>query len=171
MTWPGSPGRHPGLRTGGLLCAVWCGRSEGAVLGYTNPTLKVCLLGHGSAGVAPGCIIALVGLMAALDAPSAVACFARGWLHLPASERGDAPCWTCVSRSPVHDLTPTYNWPWLLASAVPGLTAAALQVEAVPIRLGALAITSLSVPSKCLPHLLGRFRAARADDGGTPCSI
>ena len=54
VTWPGPPGEGSGLRTGDLLRAVWCGRSEGAVLGYANLAVAVCLLGPGSAGAAPG---------------------------------------------------------------------------------------------------------------------
>jgi len=80
VTWPGSPGARSGLRTGDLPRAVSCGRSEGAVLGYANPAVAVCLHEPGS----PGRITSLVGLMAALGAPGAVVCFARGFLHVPA---------------------------------------------------------------------------------------
>ena len=71
-TRPGPPGGRSGMGTGDLLRAVWCGWSEGAVLGYAIPAVAVCLLGPGSAEAAPGCINFLVGLMAALDARGAV---------------------------------------------------------------------------------------------------
>ena len=61
--------------------------------------------------------------MTALDAPGAVAFYARGVLHLSSSVDTN---WIHVSHSPLHDLTPTYNRPWLLTSTVPNPTAAGL---------------------------------------------
>ena len=43
----------------------------------------------------------------------------------------------------------------------------------MPVPLGALALTSLTLPDGCLPHLLGHLEAARAGDGinGTLFSV
>lgn len=83
MTWPGPLGVYPGLRTGGLLCAVSCDRPEGVLSSYAHPAVAVCLHGPGSAGFAQGYITSLGGPTEALAAPGAVASFARGFLHAP----------------------------------------------------------------------------------------
>ena len=41
----------------------------------------------------------------------------------------------------------------------------------MPVPLGALAISSPSLPDGCLPHLLGHLEAARADDGSNDAPI
>ena len=78
-TCPGRPGAHSGLRSGDVLRAVSCKRTEEALLGYGNPAVAVCLVGPGSAGPEPErrCIASLEGLAGALAAPGAAACFAR----------------------------------------------------------------------------------------------
>jgi len=147
VTRPGPPGGGSGLKTGDMLRAVGC-PSENAVLGESNPAVPVYLLGPGSAGHAPGCITALVGLMSALDAPGAVALFARGWLHFSSLIEPD---WVQVPDSPPCDLT--RGRPGLRTSTIPSPTAAAHQAQAVFVLPGALALTSLSLPDEYLPHL------------------
>ena len=107
LAWPGPPGARSGLRTGDMIRAVSCSRTEGVLLGYGDTAVAVCLLGPGSAGPVPErrCIASLQGLAEALAAPGAVACFARGSPVLPPTEDGRAPAWLLMRSDHPRDLT------------------------------------------------------------------
>ena len=99
--------------------------------------------------------------MEALVAPGAVACFARGFLHVPTLGENDcAPAWLQLLSSPSLSLATTHDLPWMPATAAPSLAAAALRAVAVPFLLGTLTITSLS-PLECLANLLGHLSGPR----------
>ena len=113
VAWPGPPGALSGLRTGDVIRAVSCGRSEGLLMGHEHPAVAVCLLGLGSAGPVPAqrCISTLGGLAAALAAPGAVACFARENPLSPPRADGRAPAWFLMQSYQPRDLTPTHGLP------------------------------------------------------------
>ena len=137
-------------------------------MGYANPVVLVCLLEPGSAGDAPACITALADLVSALDAPGAIAFFARGWFYI--SSLID-PSRSHVPVSTLRDLISTSERPLLLAFKIPSPTLAAPQAWALPEPFGTLVLMSLLLPDGHLPLLLDHLGALFADNGRNDTSI